>query len=280
MPVAGSKALVTYGGVPVRVPSGYPTTVIYVDESGVATNDRFFVVGAIKVRRHGSFARAIRDVRDRTGFDDEFKFSRISRGKIPAFFALVDLFASPDIHLAACIVDRIQADPADRWSPTWRAHANVAAQLLRGCINQRELVSVCMDGISTPRDVAFEDEVRRMVNSRLSNRPIVTAICLDSRSSDCLRAADLVAGAVAFEQRRSHGLSGTTNSHKAKVVERLRDVMNVQSLCAPDSRSRRLNVKTFGLSSRKMPASSASAAAKGLVSDVMDFAPNSGLTAS
>jgi hypothetical protein len=217
--------------------------VIYVDESGVATNDRFFVVGAIKVRRHGEFARAVRDVRDRTGFDDEFKFSRISRGKLPAFFELVDLLCTPSVHLAACIVDREAFDPNDRWKPKWRAHAYVTAQLLRGCIKQKELVSVCMDLVSTPRDVAIEDEISRMVNARLGNRPLITSICLDSKASDLLQVADLVAGAVAFEQRSLHGISGEPNSNKAKVVQRLRDVMNVESLSGP--RSPRLNVQTY-----------------------------------
>lgn len=232
-----------YNGASIKVPAGYPTTVIYVDESGVASNDRFFVVGAVKVRRHGELARAIRDVRDRTGFDDEFKFSRISHGKLPAFFDLVDLLARPSVHLAACIVDRETFDPTDRWTPKWRAHAHVTAQLLRGCIKQRELVSVCMDMVSTPRDVAIEDEVTRMVNARLGNRPLITSICLDSKCSDGLQVADLLAGAVAFEQRAAHGLSGEPNSNKAKVVQRLRDVLNVDSLCGP--RSPRLNVQVF-----------------------------------
>ncbi len=241
----------TNAGPPIKVPAGYPRTVIYIDESGVATNDRFFVVGAVRMRRHGEFARAVRDVRDRTGFDEEFKFSRISRGKLPAFFELVDLLARPSVQFAACVVDREIFDPSDRWKPKWRAHANVTAQLLRGCITQRELVSVCMDVISTPRDVAIEDEIERLVNTRLGNRPLITAMCLDSRSSDGLQVADLVAGAVAFEQRRLHGLSGETNSNKAKVVQRLRQAMNVESLAGP--RSPRLNVQVYTSRPRTQP---------------------------
>jgi len=179
----------------------------------------------------------------RTGFDEEFKFTRISRGKVPAFFELTDLLARPSVHIAACVVDREVFDPSERWKPKWRAHANVTSQLLRGCITQRELVSVCMDLISTPRDVAIEDEIQRMVNTRLGNRPVVTAMCLDSRTSDGLQVAELVAGAVAFEQRRLSGLSGEENSNKAKVLQRLRQAMNVESLAGP--RSPRLNVQVF-----------------------------------
>jgi uncharacterized protein (DUF885 family) len=63
------------------VPPKYPTALIYVDESAVkASAGRFFVVGAVKVRRPGQLMRSVRDVRDRHDFRDEFKFNRISRG--------------------------------------------------------------------------------------------------------------------------------------------------------------------------------------------------------
>jgi tetratricopeptide (TPR) repeat protein len=71
------------------VPRGYPTALIYMDESTAkASGGRFFVVGAVKVRKSGQLMRAIRDVRDRHGFYDEFKFSRISRGKFSVFCEL------------------------------------------------------------------------------------------------------------------------------------------------------------------------------------------------
>ncbi|OLT21611.1 hypothetical protein BJF78_08410 [Pseudonocardia sp. CNS-139] len=59
---------------PVEVPHNYPTAAIFIDESGSrATASSAFVVAAIKVREPGRLARAVRDVRDRTGFDQEFK---------------------------------------------------------------------------------------------------------------------------------------------------------------------------------------------------------------
>src|SRR6266852_6795336 len=91
----------------VHVPQKYPTTLIYVDESAVKSSaGRFFVVGAVKVRRPGALTRAIRDIRDRHGFRDEFKFSRISRWKFPVFCELIDVLEQSDAHIAACVVDR------------------------------------------------------------------------------------------------------------------------------------------------------------------------------
>jgi hypothetical protein len=93
----------------VQVPEKYPTALIYVDESAVkASAGRFFVVGAVKVRRPGQLMRAVRDIRDRHGFRDEFKFSKISRGKFPIFCELIDVLEQSDAHIAACVVDRSQ----------------------------------------------------------------------------------------------------------------------------------------------------------------------------
>ena len=43
----------------IQIALGYPTSLIYMDESGVSTNT-MFVMGALKVRGHGGLARSIR----------------------------------------------------------------------------------------------------------------------------------------------------------------------------------------------------------------------------
>jgi hypothetical protein len=119
----------------VSVPRGYPTSLIYLDESGSkATASRAFVVGAVKLRESGRFARAIREVRDRHGFYGEFKFSEVNRSTVRIYQELIDKLHESDAHLAACVVDGDVHNPF-KGQPAWRAHAEVAAQLLTGCIN-------------------------------------------------------------------------------------------------------------------------------------------------
>jgi len=228
--------------VPSKLPAGYPASLIYIDESGVASNDRFFVIGAVKVRNHGEVMRAVRDVRDRHHFFEEFRWTKITRAKLGLYYDLVDQLKRPSLQFAACVVDRQEFDPFQAWPTKWESHAQITAQLLRGCINRRELVSVAMDLISTPRDVAIEDEIRGMVNRRFRNLSVVTAACLDSRSCDGLQLADVLAGAVAFEHRRLNGLSGQPNSNKAKVLDRIKTVLEVETL---DGRTPRVNVARF-----------------------------------
>lgn len=226
----------------IKIPIDYPASTIYIDESGTASDDRFFVVGALKLRHHGDTLRAIRAVRDRTGYDHEFKWTKISRGKLPAFFDLVDLLKKRHIHFAACVVDRELFDPFTMFPAKWQAHAYVTAQLLRGCINRRELVAVSMDLISTPPGVAIEDHIRTSVNNKLGNMSVVSAASLDSKTCDGLQLVDVLAGAVAFEHRLKNGLSGNTNSNKAKVLDRVRQRLEVPAL---DGRTSRVNIVTL-----------------------------------
>jgi hypothetical protein len=150
-----------------------------------------------------------------------------------------------DAHIAACVIDRTHGeDPFSTETPDWVVHARIMAKLLAGMINRRELVSALIDEISTPRDCAFDDSVREMVNKRLGATCLVTAACVDSTCNDGVQLADLVAGAVAH-QRGAANLSASPSSHKGKIAARLAAAFGVVSF-ANDIRNGRVNVATLG----------------------------------
>lgn len=237
---------------PVAVPLGYPTALFYVDESAAkSTGGSFFVIGAVKLRDPGALMRTIRDIRDRWSFEEEFKFTKISRGKLPVFCELVDAVAASDAHLAACVVDRTQGqDPFRRDEPDWLAHARLTAKLIVGAVNRRELAGALLDHVSTPRGDAFDDTVRRMVNTRLRATSLISAACVDSKSNDGVQVADLVAGAVAL-QRREQGGTTNPNSHKSKISQRLAAAFGVSSF--EDCRTDRVNILTVGRQQAALP---------------------------
>jgi hypothetical protein len=236
----------------VQVPLKYPTALLYVDESAVkASAGRFFVVGAVKLRRPGQLMRAVRDIRDRHSFRDEFKFSKISRGKFPVFCELIDVLEQSDAHIAACVVDRDKGmDPFTGNSAEWLAHARITATLIVGILNRRELASVLMDEISTPRGCAFDDTVRGMVNRRMRATSLVTAACVDSACNDGVQLADLVAGAVAHQRGQGSG-AASPSSHKGKIAARLAAAFGVSSF--DDVRTDRVNVATLGVRGPRTP---------------------------
>lgn len=234
----------------VHVPPKYPTSLIFVDESAVKVSaGRFFVIGAVKVRRAGQLLRAVQDIRDRHGYVEEFKFSRITRARLPVFCELVDLLEQSDAHIAACIVDRQRgADPFATSDPQWIAHARVTAKLLVGIINKRELAAALLDRVTTPRGCAFDDTVRDMVNTRMRATSLVAATCVDSTSNDGVQLADLVAGAVAHQCGQAAS-TARPSSHKGKIAARLSAAYGVPNLC--DIRTDRVNVATLGVPTPK-----------------------------
>lgn len=234
----------------VHVPPDYPTALIFVDESAAkASAGRYFVVGAVKVRRPGQLLRGVREIRDRHDFREEFKFSKISRGKLPVFCELIDLLEQSDAHIAACVIDRTIGDsPFTKGTPQWLAHAKITAKLLVGIINRRELVSLLIDEISTPRGCAFDDAVRGMVNKRIGATAVVTAACVDSACNDGVQLADLVAGAVAH-QRGQGNRTAKPSSNKGKIAARLATAFQVNDFS--DTRHGRVNVATLGVSSAR-----------------------------
>ena len=229
----------------VHVPLRYPTALIFVDESAVKVSaGRFFVVGAVKVRRPGQLLRSVRDIRDRHGYEDEFKFSKITRARQPVFCELVDTLEQSGAHIAACIVDRTRGtNPFAASDPQWVVQAKVTTKLLVGIINRRELASVMLDQITTPRGSAFDDTVRDMVNRRMRSTALVTASCVDSACNDGVQLADLVAGAVAHHCGQAAG-TALVSSHKGKIAARLAAAFGVPNL--GDTRTDRMNIAKLG----------------------------------
>jgi hypothetical protein len=231
----------------VYVPPRYPTALIFVDESAVKVSaGRFFVIGAVKARRSGQLLRAVQDVRDRHTYQDEFKFSKITRARSAVFCELIDVLEQSDAHIAACIVDRTNGvDPFDSSDPQWVVHARVTAKLLVGIINKRELAGALIDQVSTPRGCAFDDTVRDMVNQRMKSTSLVSAVCVDSASNDGVQLADLVAGAVAHQCGQAAG-TASTNSNKGKIAARLAAAYGLGNL--GNIHTDRVNIATLGVS--------------------------------
>jgi Protein of unknown function (DUF3800) len=195
------------------------------------------------VRQPGRLARAIREVRDRTSYGSELKFSSITRGSLTVYYELIAALEASDTSLAACVVQGDVYNPFRQRRAVWKVHAEVTSQLLVGCLNRRELVGVHLDGISTPAGCSLEDEVRRMTNRRLRATAVVTAVCLDSKTNDLLQVADLVAGAIFHERRRAATGETSPRSNKGKVALRLATAFNRPGLI--DGRDARVNIATY-----------------------------------
>lgn len=223
------------------VPLDYPSTVIYVDESGT-TNDNLMVVGALKVRSHGQLMRRIRTVRERHDEWGEIKWTKTSDRNTAIRKDFLDAVGSADTVFAACVVDSSKVRLRDLSAQAWEQHMIVVRQLLVGAINKRELVSVVCDQITTPAEVAYEDELRNRINNRFGNQSVVSSILLDSASSDGLQLVDLLVGAVRYSLANEAGPK--RNSTKQQLSDYAASSLGVGRLEIRE-RTRRVNIRGF-----------------------------------
>lgn len=224
-----------------NLPSGVQCSTFWIDESGSkSTASKCFVVAGIKTRHPDDLLRDIHSIRERSSFDKEFKFGRLTTRSLPVFAELVDVLEGSDAHIAATVVDE-RHNPF-KGKEHWLAQAAIITQLVIGNINRNELATVLMDGISTPQGKSLGAAVKRGVNGRLRATVVTTAISLDSRSNDLLQAADLVAGSIFFQRMAQHRV-GAPNVQKLRIANRLAAAFGVADL--NDQRTKRANIKTL-----------------------------------
>lgn len=220
-----------------------PHATFFLDESGAkASSGNFFVVGGVKTLNPGRLQRGVEALRDEYSFRDEFKFSRINRGRLPVFRRLVELVAESDVRLVATVVDRSKLGNPFQGDEAWRVHARIAAQLVAGNLNAGQYAAVILDHVSTPVGVSFGDTMRAMANKRLGVPTVVSAVTVDSKANDLLQVADLIAGAVGNHRRTPEQQAV---NHKARIANDLAEALNVASFAA-DMRHGRINILQKG----------------------------------
>lgn len=217
---------------------------MWLDESGTPqTASRCFVIGAIWTRNPDDLSRNMRSVRERHNhYTDEMKFGRIKDSNYRLYCDVVDALEESDARLSVLVVDGVNGkNPFSKKHPKWETHADLASMVISGLAKRHEVITVAMDIVNTPPGVSMGALVKRKVNGQLARTAVVTAMTLDSKSTDVLQVADLVAGAV-FHQR-FHG-EGPVNE-KGKVAARLATAFGADSFRG-DGRGPRLTVQTLG----------------------------------
>jgi len=221
---------------------GTQTASIWLDESGSRSTARdCFVVAGIKTRHADRLLRQIQVVRDEYQFHNrELKWGRVDERTSRIYYDIIEVLAASDARVVAAVVDGATFNPFDHLTEPWRAHAHVNARIVQGNINRNEVVTVLLDGITTPPGIAMGQVVKRMVNSRLKTTSVVDAYSLNSKTNDLLQVADMVAGAIFYTRLRAEGRSEVKN----KVAQRLAWAFEQPSL-DKDARTGRLNISTL-----------------------------------
>lgn len=205
-------------------------------------------MAAIKVSDPGVLARDIRAVRDKHGFHKgEFKFWDTSRENIDVFEAAADAICASGASVNAIVIDRDSFDPFSQHKG-WNYQSKVTTVLLKECVKDgRELVSVLLDNYDTPPGKYLDERVKVVVNSNLRSKTVISVLCVDSKSSDCVQMADLVAGSIRFRRRQDDllkiGVSSKPDRYKQRLSRRMLDNFELEN--ADDRQIGSLMIKTL-----------------------------------
>lgn len=220
------------------LPNRVDVSTIYIDESG-AKNSRggFFVVGFVKVREPYVLARAVRHLRQKHRFNGEIHFAQISKNQLPFYFDLVEELASANVRVGGSVYDSQQSFSDDL--ATWEQQSLMAAKLIRGNINRGELVNVFLDLVQTPQGKSAAKVVKDQVNRQMGSRSVIEAYDVDSKSTDLIQLADVVASSINYERCHPEGRV----TAKARVAARLRRALDLDAF--DDVQAGKVNILTI-----------------------------------
>lgn len=216
------------------LPVDHPTSVVYLDETGGISNERFFGLGCLKLGDASALLRAMQKLRNVEEFHEELKWATLDKAELveraPGFARkAIDLvLGSGEAFFSCLIADSQTINVVARYGSPWKAYEQLAADLLVELIDEEEIVTVLADDYSTPDDVFFEDDVRSKVNAQKGRLAAGTVSRLDSKAADGLQLVDLLLGAVAFDFRQG-AAQGNLTGEKAEISDYLRDRLGVVS---------------------------------------------------
>lgn len=213
------------------IPPTTRTCALFIDESGSKSSaGKFFVLGMVKTYLPGKLSWQLRNVKERFGFKNEFKFTKVTQDTLPAFKELVEVAYDSSTLLAAFVADSTHRDQFGN-RPVWKAQADMATHLVSHNLLPGEIGCVFADVITTPRAISLAETVKRQTNVRLKRLSVTNGVDLDSQACMELQLADLFAGAVSYERRLAAGIITTDGeSPKARLVEHLKIVYGCDSL--------------------------------------------------
>lgn len=226
-----------------NIPSfdGRPISTIFIDESGSKhSRGGFFVLGFVKSRDTAQLSRSIRQIRQKHKFFNEIKFASITRDSQPFYMDLITMLATSNIRIGASVYNAKTA--FSQRMQTWEAQAEMSARLIVGNLNKGEVMNVFLDLVETPQGKSIAQEVRDRAMRRQPKGGIIGVYGLDSRSTDMLQIADIIAGSIRYE--RVYGkLKGLETTPKAYVALFLQNSFSLDSF--DDLQQDKINILTM-----------------------------------
>lgn len=209
------------------------TKFCFLDESGSLSDpkDPFFTVGFIKCSQPYYLQSKFLYERGKRNFYDEMKFNKLSKNNIDfAKFAADSFFATRSLSFHSYSLDKQGRYFMREFSGNpWRAYEDISIRVLEAAIPDNEILIVIADHVTTPKDIRFEVNIKRMLNEKFGRLAVAGVCRFDSRSNDLLQLADLIVGAINYDLKLSVGTILKGDKYKRRFLEHLKANIGVSN---------------------------------------------------
>lgn len=222
------------------------TKFCFLDETGSLSdiNDPFFTIGILKLSQPYYLYSKIDYERRKRNFHDEMKFNKLSKNNFEfAKFAIGALIDARSAAFYSYSVDKMGDFFKKEFAgDSWIAYEKLTLRLLKDAvIAPKEILVLIADYVPAPREIRYEVNVKKEVNSALGRLALAGVCRFDSRSNDLLQLVDLVIGAISYDLKLATGVIKSGSKYKRRLSEFVKESLGTKSFMG-GFRSRHFNI--------------------------------------
>jgi len=114
-------------------------------------------------------------------------------------------------------------------------------RLLKAALAPKEILILLADHVTTPKNIRFEVEVKKQMNSTVG-RLVLAGVCrLNSKSNDLLQLVDLIIGAISYDLKTEVGSIKGGDKYKKELLEFLKTNLGTKTF-VDGFRNRNFNI--------------------------------------
>lgn len=202
------------------------TKFCFLDETGSLSDDSnpYFTIGVLKLSQPYYLQSKLLYERSKKGFYDEMKFNKLSKNNIDFAKVAVDsIFDTKSTSFYSYTTRKDSKYFKEHFDcDQWLAYKKLTLKLLGDAVlSDNEILILLADHVTTPKDIRFEVDVKRELNSS-EGRLALAGVCrFDSKSNDLLQLVDLVIGAITYDLKLNDGIV-TGSPYKKALVEHIK----------------------------------------------------------
>ncbi len=211
------------------------TKFCFLDETGNLNNptDPFFTVGILKLSQPYYLMNKLQYERSRKNFHDELKFNKLSKNNIGfAKFAIDSLFEARSTKFYSYSVDKEGPYFNREFAGNpWKAYHKISVRMLETAVlAPKEILILLADHVTVPKDVRFEVDVKKEVNSYFKRLALAGICRLDSKSNDLLQLVDIIIGAISYDLKIAVGAIPGSDVYKKELLEHFKNNLGTKEL--------------------------------------------------